>query len=462
MNTPTTLQSNQSNLTKKAILHELENDSVQKVKVALSDIDGILRGKVLHIDKFTNSIDDNFGFCDVIFGWDSNDRCYDNVDHTGWHTGYPDANAKLDLSTFRRIPWDQYTPFFLVDLEKKDGTPLEITPRNLLKKIRGQSIAAGFHPFYSAEYEWFNFDETSEELHQKNFQDPRTLTKGMFGYSVVRSSQNSDYFNALFDELNQFGIPLEGLHTETGPGVYEAAILYDDVLEAADRAILFKTSVKEIAHRFGIIPTFMARWSPNYAGSGGHIHQSLWDLEKEQNLFYDSKGMSPTMKHFIAGQLHCLPYILPMYAPTVNSYKRLVEGYWAPTTVSWGIDNRTVAIRVLPGGKKSTRVEMRVVGADANPYLAMAASLASGLYGIKHKLNLTIPETKANGYNRKEQGCLARSLDEATQLMKSSEIPCELFGETFVKHFVQTREWEWREFLKAITDWEFKRYFEAI
>lgn len=447
------------------IIEEVKTYPGQKVKLAISDIDGILRGKVILLDKFLSSLETGFGFCDVVFGWDSHDRCYDNVDHTGWHTGYPDAHARLDLDTYRKIPWDDGTPFFIADLEKKDGSPLEISPRNLLKRVRQQSLDLDLFPVFSQEFEWFNFSETSEELHQKNFKDPTPLTRGMFGYSLLRSSQNSPFFNDLFDMLRKFNIPIEGLHTETGPGVYEAAIQYADLLTAADRAILFKTSVKEIGHLHGIIPTFMARWNNDLAGSSGHIHQSLWDLERTQNLFYDETDpsqMSPLMRKYIAGQLFCLPYILPMFAPTINSYKRLVEGHWAPTTLTWGIDNRTVAIRALPTGPKSTRIEHRVVGADVNSYLAMAASLAAGLYGITHNLELTTPPSTANGYENKQHGTLAKSLGEATAIMKNSEIANELFGEEFTNHFIQTREWEWNEHLKAITDWEFKRYFEII
>jgi glutamine synthetase len=164
----------------------------------------------------------------------------------------------------------------------------------------------------------------------------------------------------------------------------------------------------------------------------------------------------------MAGQLHCLPHILPMIAPTINSYKRLVEGAWAPTTLTWATDNRTVALRALPEGEKSCRVETRVVGSDTNPYLAMAACLAAGLYGIKHNLNLSVTETIGSGYRDKGAGILPRNLWEATQAMKNSEIATELFGADFVAHFTATREWEWREFSKAVTDWETKRYFEII
>jgi len=287
----------------------------------------------------------------------------------------------------------------------------------------------------------------------------------MFGYSILRASQGSAYFQDLFDMLDKFGVPLEGLHTETGPGVYEAAILYADALEAADRAVLFKSGVKEIAHRHGVLPTFMAKFSESLPGCSGHVHQSLWSADGSRNLFYDADnatGISSLMESYIAGQLHCLPHILPMYAPTVNSYKRLVEGAWAPTTITWGIDNRTTALRALPGSATSTRLETRVVGSDSNPYLAMAGCLASGLYGIRNGLKLDIPATRGSGYEDKRRGVLPRNLWEATQAMKGSALAAELFGETFVDHFTRTREWEWRQFSREVTDWELRRYFEII
>ena len=168
------------------------------------------------------------------------------------------------------------------------------------------------------------------------------------------------------------------------------------------------------------------------------------------------------MESYIAGQLACLPFILPMFAPTVNSYKRLVEGAWAPTTLTWAIDNRTTALRALPGSNSSTRLETRVVGSDSNPYLAMAACLAAGLYGIKNKLELKISATIGNGYADKKNGVLPANLWEATQAMKTSPIAKEILGEAFVKHFAATREWEWKQFSKVVTDWELKRYLEII
>jgi glutamine synthetase len=441
----------------------VEQDPGKKVKLGIIDIDGILRGKVIHIDKFKSILNSDFGFCDVVFGWDMNDQLYDQGKFTGWHSGFPDAKAKIDISTYRRIPWDDNTPFFLADFIKKDGSPLDVCPRSLLKKINSQAKNAGFTAFFSQEFEWFNFKETSDELHQKDFNNPTPITSGMFGYSVVRASQNRGFFNDLFDQLKEFNIPIEGLHTETGPGVYEAAILYSEILEAADRASLFKTSVKEIGQMHGIMPSFIARWSTEYPGCSGHVHQSLWKDGK--NVFFDPSDpdkMSSTMRSYLAGILQCLPEILPMVAPTINSYKRLVEGAWAPTNATWGIDNRTVALRALPSNDKSTRIECRVPGSDVNPYLAMSACLAAGLYGIKNKLKLTTPAITGNGYE--DQSCqkFAPNLFEATKIMKNSKIAKELFGAEFVEHFCMTRDWEWREFSKNVTDWELKRYFEII
>ncbi len=433
-----------------------------KVKLAIADIDGVLRGKYISKQKFMSVMEGELGFCDVVFGWDMADVCYDNTTFTGWHSGYPDAKATLDLSTFRKIPWENDVPFFLGEFIEDAA---EVCPRNLLKRIIQEADSEGFKAFFSQEFEWFNFEETPTSIHQKGFQNLTPLTPGMFGYSILRSSLRNDFMTNLFEQLTKFDIPIEGLHTETGPGVYEAAIAYSDILKAADRAILFKTSVREIANNQGIMATFMAKINENLPGCSGHVHQSLWDGDLKNNLFYDEKSsnkISKLMESYMAGQLHCLPYILPMIAPTINSYKRLVEDAWAPTTLTWGVDNRTVALRALPLGKKSCRLETRVVGSDTNPYLALAACLAAGLYGIRKNLKLTQPATVGNGYRDISNGILPRNLDEATKAMKNSDVAKELFGEKFVEHFTQTREWEWRQHAKAVTDWELKRYFEII
>lgn len=445
------------------IIEKIKQSSHYKVKFAVADIDGVLRGKVISKDKFLKAVKDNIGFCNVIFGWDMNDNVYDNTTLSGWETGYPDAFATIDLNTLRHIPWNDNLPFFIADFSNSKDLS-GACPRTLLKNIRQQCIDMGYTPKFAKEFEWFNFKETPQTLQDKHFVNPTPLTPGMFGYSILRPSEQQGFYNDLFNLMHQFNVPLEGLHTETGDGVYEAAIDYADVLEAADRAVLFKTSVKEIAYRHGIIATFMAKWNSNLPGCSGHIHQSLWDAAGT-NTFYDEADenhMSELLKHYIAGQLYCLPHILPMYAPTINSYKRYVEGAWASTSVSWGIENRTAALRVINNSYASTRLETRVPGSDANPYLSIAASLASGLYGIKHKLALTQPPTRGNEYNNTGNQKFHKTLHEATQAMKASPLARELFGDTFVEHFTKTREWEWRQFTQKVTDWELKRYFEII
>ncbi|CAN5120645.1 glutamine synthetase [soil metagenome] len=452
-------------MTTKAILDYVKSHPSGKVKIAYADMDGILRGKYVSTKKFLSFTESGSAFCDVIFGWDANDVAYNNVNYTGWHTGYPDTPARIDLATFRKIPWENNIPFFLGEIMEKNGDASAICPRQLLKKVVNDSNKMGFVPVCAQEFEWFNFSETPQSARAKNYKGMEPLTPGMFGYSILRTTLQNPFFTDLFELLTKFGIPIEGLHTETGPGVLEAAILYSEALEAGDRATLFKTSVKEIAYLHGIMATFMAKISEDLPGCGGHVHQSLWDKGMKRNLFYDEKDklkMSETFRQYVAGQLHCLPYILPMFAPTINSYKRLVEGAWAPTTLTWGVDNRTVALRILNGSKKACRIETRVIGADANPYLAIAASIGAGLYGIKNRLKLKKAVTTGNGYLDFSNGTLPRTLEHATQNMKSSSIGKEIFGEKFVEHFTLTREWEWKQHLKSVTDWEYKRYFEII
>jgi glutamine synthetase len=450
-------------------LDRVKQSPSQKVKLAIVDIDGVLRGKYVHKDKFLSAVEGGLGFCSVVFGWDSGDVCYDNARFTGWHTGYPDALARIDLSTYREVPWDNQVPFFLADFESPGGQPLGICPRQTLKRVIERLAQAGYSALTSLEYEWFNFHETSQTLADKGYQAPQPLTPGMFGYSILRMNQNHPFLNALFDEMAAFRVPIEGLHTETGPGVFEAAILYDHALEAADRAVLFKTGAKEIGHRFGIMPTFMAKWSAELPGCSGHVHQSLWTRDKDGNLgknvFHDPArphGMSELFESYIAGQLQLMPELLPFYAPTVNSYKRLTEGAWAPTRANWGVDNRTTALRAIPGGPKSTRLETRVNGSDTNPYLSLAAALASGLHGIERGLKLPRGAVEGNGYADQAAPTLPRNLDEATRRLEESTVARELLGPDLVEHFVQSRKWEWKQWNRAVTNWELQRYFEII
>jgi glutamine synthetase len=441
-----------------------------KVKVACSDIDGVLRGKYLHRDKFLGAAEPSpgggFGFCDVVFGWDSSDATYDNTTLTGWQHGFPDALARLDLNTARHVPWDNGVPFFLGEFVNADGSPFAACPRQTLKRVLARGEKMGFTVMTGMEFEWFNFLETSQSWADKKGVGPTNLTPGMFGYSLLRMNSNREFFNALMDDMAAFGVPIEGLHTETGPGTYEAAIAFSEALEQADRAILFKAGAKEIGHRFGIMPSFMAKWSQQYPGCSGHIHQSLKEgPDGKSNLFFDAKSsrrMSKLFESYLAGQVACLMELAPMFWPTINSYKRLVDGFWAPVKPTWGMDNRTASFRVIAGSPKATRLETRCPGADVNPYLAMAAVIAAGLDGVEKGLKLTAPPITGTNQGAENIPRAPRTLIETTRIFKQSTIARDWFGDDFIDHFAATREWEWRQWLDGVTDWELKRYFEII
>jgi glutamine synthetase len=451
------------NMPNNNIVAQLKKEGATKVKVACSDIDGILRGKYLHIEKFAGALEGGFGFCDVVFGWDAHDQCYDNTQVTGWQHGFPDALARLDVSTLRRVPWDGNVPFFLGEFVNADGSAYPVCPRQTLKRVLKRAEKLGFAPMCGIEYEWFNFAETPQTWAAKRGVGPETITPGMFGYSLLRMGDQRGFFNALMDEMLAFRVPIEGLHTETGPGVYEVAIQFSEALEAADRAILFKTGAKEIGKRFGVMPSFMAKWNPQLPGCSGHIHQSLSD--GKTNLFYDAKSkrsMSKLFESYLAGQIEALMQFAPMFWPTINSYKRLVDGFWAPVKPTWGLDNRTASFRVIASSPKSTRLETRCPGADINPYLATAAVIAAGLHGVEKGLKLTAPPITGTNVGGENVPRAPRSLIETTRVFRQSDLARDWFGDLFVDHFAATREWEHRQWQDAVTDWELKRYFEII
>lgn len=444
-------------------LAAVRKSGATKVKVACSDIDGILRGKYLHPNKFEGAAEGGFGFCDVVFGWDAHDVCYDNTTVTGWQHGFPDALARIDLDTHRRVPWDNGVPFFLGEFVNADGTPYAVCPRQTLKRVLARAAKLGFATMAGMEFEWFNFAETPQTWAAKRGVGPEPITPGMFGYSLLRMGDQRGFFNALMDDMGAFGVPIEGLHTETGPGVYEAAIAFSGALEQADRAILFKTGAKEIGKRFGVMPSFMAKWNQSLPGCSGHIHQSLSD--GKANLFYDAKHprrMSKLFESYLAGQVACLMEFAPLFWPTINSYKRLVDGFWAPVKPTWGLDNRTASFRVIAGSPKATRLETRCPGADVNPYLAMAAVIAAGLHGVEQGLKLTAPPITGTNQGAEHIARAPRTLIETTRVFQQSAIARDWLGDTFVDHFAATREWEHRQWQDAVTDWELKRYFEII
>ena len=432
------------------------------VKVGAFDIDGILRGKYMHRDKFFGALDKGFGFCDVVLGWDSNDQLYDFSSLTGWNTGFPDAQVEILPESCREVPFEDGMLLFLAQFA---GEAESYCPRGVLRRVVERAKKLGFAATAACEFEFFVFDETPHSIREKHYRDLQPITPGFFGYSMLRNSVHAELYDEILETCAAMDMPIEGLHTETGAGVLEAALQHADALSAADRAALFKTMVKVICQRQGRMATFMAKWSHDWPGQSGHIHLSLTG-KNGKAVFHDAKkdhGISDTMRHFIGGQQALMPELLAMVAPTVNSFTRLIPGYWAPTAATWGIENRTCALRAIPGSPQAQRVEYRISAADINPYIAMAAALGSGLWGIENEIEPDKP-MEGNAYEKSVpiKRSLPATLFQAAEKLKRSKPARELFGDDFVGHYSQTRQWEEREFRRSITDWEMDRYFEII
>ncbi|KAL6305310.1 hypothetical protein BKA93DRAFT_731222 [Sparassis latifolia] len=457
-----------------------------KVKVA---VDGVLRGKFMSKEKFISAASsDGFGFCSVIFGWDMHDAVYSReLLISNRANGYRDILASIDLSTYRRIPWENDVPFFLVSfLDPETKEPICADPRGALKKVVDRAEQKGWQCFAGCEYEYFQFKETPESLAKKNYVNLQPLTSGMHGYSLLRTQINNDYFHDLFDESWKFQVPLEGHHTETGPGVYETALAYTTALRMADNAILFKFLAKSIGIKRGVVPSFMAKPWGNLPGCSGHIHVSLRD-QNGKSLFAvseselqagradaandDTKFLSQEGEWFLAGVLDGLPDIMPMLVPTINGYKRLVggEAFWAPNAVTYGYDSRAASVRIISPPSvppAASRLEVRVPGADMNPYFAISAIFALGLRGIEKKIKLTGPPVSQLTVEDKRSGkvkMLPQSLEAATEyMMRPESIAREeaVFGQDFVDHFGGTRQHEVKLWNEAVTNWEVERYLE--
>ncbi|KAJ2903273.1 putative glutamine synthetase [Zalerion maritima] len=453
-----------------------------KVKVAGVDVDGALRGKLISKDKFMSVAAEGFGFCSVIFGWDMHDMTYfRELKISNQENGYHDMIAVPDLQSYRRIPWEGHVPFFLVTfLDPDTREPICACPRGLLKTAVSKLEAEGYGAMAGAEYEFYQFktpagphQATAAYLQNNPPQALPSLTEGMFGYSLTRPVHNQDYYYEIFDSCRDFRCGIEGWHTESGPGVFEAALEYGEIAQMADKASLFKYVVKSVATKHGITPCFMAKPRYGLPGNSGHMHVSIVDKAGKNMLARESKdesakwsdisGLSDLGRHFLAGILEGLPDVMPLVAPTINSYKRLVENFWAPVTVSWGLEHRAASIRLIapPTSKPgATRFEIRVPGADANPFFVLSAVLALGWRGVQKKLEIPCPPLGRGqdvGGTSDQGARLAKSLKEANRrFMAKESIAREVFGDDFVEHYGGTREHEIRLWDEAVTDWEVK------
>ncbi|EKM82464.1 hypothetical protein AGABI1DRAFT_111081 [Agaricus bisporus var. burnettii JB137-S8] len=469
------------------LTHYLRSDT--KVKVAGMDVDGILRGKLISKEKFLSAAQsDGFGFCSVIFGWDMHDQVYpQELSISNRRNGYRDLLAWIDLTIVRRIPWENDVPFFLLtfkDPDTKDA--LAVDPRGVVDRTERRALQElGCIPYAGVEYEYFNFKETPLSASEKGFVKLNPLTPGMHGYSLLRTQLNNEYFHDLIDKAKEFGVEVEGHHTETGPGVYETALAYTTALRMADNAILFKYLAKSIGMKHGVMPSFMAKPWGDLPGCSGHIHVSLrrngvniFAVSKEElksgradAANNDTRFISREAEMFLAGLLEGLPDVMPMLVPTINGYKRLVggEAFWAPNAVTYGYDSRQASVRIIAPpsvAPEATRFEIRVPGADVNPYYALGAIFSLGMRGIKKEMQLKEPPFSQLTLEDKEQGrvkMLSRTLEEAAlRMMRPDSIAREpeVFGDEFVDHFGGTRLHEARLWSAAVTNWEVERYLE--
>lgn len=450
----------------------IEKERIKTVIAAVSDTYGIMRGKLLSAERFCSMIGHGHGMamCDVFWVLDlpEGSLIEPSADHNGYFprrsTGYPDLLVYPDLATLRRVPWLSDTALVIGDPCLPDGDPVPISPRQVLRNAVKQGHAMGYDACLGFELEFYLLREDVVSLMGKRFVNLEPYSPRPYTYSIGRATLDEGFFASLRQAMADFNIPIETSSVETGPGQYELNIPAMNALDAADAAFLFKAGVKQFATQRGLLATFMAKPQTNWPGCSCHLHQSLWQNGK--NAFWSadsSDGVSDTMRRYIAGQLETMAPFAALFAPNVNSYKRYRPYSWAATTASWGIDNRTTGLRVVVEGSSGTRVENRMAGGDANPYLIGAASLSGGLYGIRNRLQPPTPYV-GDAYMAPPDALpnLPQDLETAIQRFEESPIVTDCFGPDFAGYYRQTKRFELSAFRSAVTDWEVGRYLELL
>jgi glutamine synthetase len=440
--------------------------NIDTVKIGGPDLDGIYRGKRIPAVAFLEGLDHGFAQCDVVFGWDIAEDLVPDLRFTGWESGYPDIIGRPDLSTFRVVPWEDRVATVICDFADEHGHPTPVAPRHVLRRVLDRAAGMGYKAELALELEFRVFREDQRSLRAKSWEHLEPLSPTNSCYSIHRATGDDFILARVRRMMEAHGIPIEGYNREHGPGMYEMNLVHAEGLAAADMTMLFRTGMKEMCMQEGLTASFMAKWNDQEDGSSGHLHQSLWSLDGSQNLFHDPNGnhrFSELAMHYAAGVLATLPEFCALYASNINSYKRYVVGTWAPTSVTWGVETRTTSLRLVPGGAGSTRIENRVPGSDANPYLAMAASVAGGLHGIEQRLTMP-PAARGNAYalSASEAPPLPRTLAEATERFAASDLARAYFGEEFVEHFVAMRRWEVDRYNRVVDRWQRERYLEMI
>ncbi|MCL6611577.1 MAG: glutamine synthetase family protein [Peptococcaceae bacterium] len=439
-----------------------DRGEIDTVIIAAADMQARLFGKRCCADFFLSEAVHGINICSNNLIWDIELNEGGQYPLAGRQTGLPDLRAVPDMTTLRIYPWFEKTAMVMADLFHQDGTPVSAAPRNILKRRVEKAGKMGLQADMASEIEFYIFNETAETARDKNYRDLLPLSR-MPAESIRQLSRYEHFLGKVRRNLNRAGVEVELARPERGRGQAEVNLRYAGALEMADRTAIYKNGIKEMADLEKLAVTFMAKYRTGEPASGFHVHMSLRD-QKGDNIFYDpddDHGMSPACKHFLAGMIMLAPELMCFYAPYINSYKRYGSTFGAPRNLSWGFDNRTLSFRLIGRGK-SFRIENRIPGADANPYLVLAACLASGLYGIEHRMNLPFPPVRGSAYEMKDLRALPASLMDALKDFENSEIARELFGREVIDHYARAARYEIENFLASVTDWERRRNFEQV
>jgi glutamine synthetase len=440
----------------------VRSGAIDTVVVAMVDMQGRLVGKRFHGEYFVDGAHEETHACDYLLANDIDMEPVPGYAAASWDKGYGDFVIKPDMATLRRIPWLEGTALVLADVLDHHQHNVPHSPRAMLKKQIARMKKAKMQAFLASELEFYLFDESYESAAQKRYAGLKTAGNYIEDYHVLQTTKEEGVMRAIRNGLQAAGIPVENSKGEWGPGQEEINVRYTDALEMADRHVILKNGVKEIAWSQGKSVTFMAKWNYGLAGSSSHIHASLWDAAGKTPLFYDRKGeygMSSLMKSFVAGQLKYASDVTYFLAPYINSYKRFQVGTFAPTKAIWSRDNRTAGFRLCGEETKAIRIECRIGGADLNPYLAFTGLLAAGLAGIEEKLKLPAAFS-GDAYHGAQLPEVPKTLREAAAAFGRSKMLRAALGDAVVDHYVRTAEWEQFEYDRRITDWELTRGFE--
>ena len=440
---------------------DVKAGTIDTVLVAFPDMQGRLIGKRFQAEFFLDGAIDETHGCDYLLANDIDMEPVPGYEAANWAKGYGDFVMKPDLTTLMKAAWLEGTAIILADLvDHHHHEPIPHSPRAILKAQLKRLEKLGLTANFASELEFYLFDESFRSAWDKGYRNLTTAGYYIQDYHIFQTTKEEGVLRAMRRQLQASGIPVENSKGEWGPGQEELNVRYADALTMADRHVVMKNAMKEIAHNHGKAITFMAKWDFGLAGSSSHIHMSL--AKGGKNAFVDSKdklGMSDLMKHFMQGLLTYAGDITYFLAPFINSYKRFQAGTFAPTKAIWSSDNRTAGFRLCGENTKGVRVECRIGGADLNPYLAYAALIAAGLKGVEDKLTLE-PAFSGDAYVTGKLREVHKTLRDAIAAMQNSRMLREAFGEPVIGHYVHTGNWEQFEYDRRVTDWELKRGFE--